>query len=74
MTLTSSDHEIDKTVDVTNGSAVVPVTLDIAHAVTLTVTAGRHTATSGNITVAPGTAARLPLSPRARSPWAIRST
>ena len=41
---------------VTNGSAVVPVTLDLAHGVTLTVTAGGHTATSGTITVAPGAA------------------
>ena len=56
MTLTSSDHEIDETVDVINGSAVVPVTLDIAHTVTLMVAASGHTATSGNITVAPGTA------------------
>ncbi len=56
VTLTSSDHEIDETVDVINGSAVVPVTLDLARGVTLTVTAGGHTATSGTITVAPGPA------------------
>ena len=56
VTLTSSDHEIDQTVDITNGSAVVPVTLDHAQGVTLTVTAGGHTATSGTITVAPGAA------------------
>ena len=56
VTITSSDQELDKMVEVTNGSAVVSVTLDIAHTVTLKVAVPGHTATSGNIAVAPGTA------------------
>ncbi len=59
VTLTSSDNTLDSRIDVSNGSAVVPVTLDVAHTVRLTAASGSVTGTSGVITVQAGPTAHL---------------